>query len=48
MGSHCINHYQDVSCDCYGTEYEGERCDIYSEFRQCLRAWTRPWESRDT
>ncbi|XP_034249744.1 contactin-associated protein-like 2 isoform X2 [Thrips palmi] len=37
VGSHCINHYQDVSCDCYGTEYEGERCDIYTATVLTLR-----------
>lgn len=32
-GSRCINHYYDISCDCFGTKYEGEHCDIYSECR---------------
>lgn len=30
-GSRCINHYNDISCDCFGLKYEGEHCDIYSE-----------------
>lgn len=37
VGSHCINHYHDVTCDCYGTEYEGERCDIYTATVLTLR-----------
>lgn len=31
-GSRCINHYNDISCDCFGLKYEGEHCDIYSKF----------------
>lgn len=31
VGSKCINHYHDISCDCFGTKYEGEQCDIYSK-----------------
>lgn len=30
-GSKCINHYNELSCDCFGTGYEGELCDIYSK-----------------
>ncbi|XP_034483317.1 uncharacterized protein LOC117788614 isoform X2 [Drosophila innubila] len=30
VGSHCINHYSGISCDCFGTHYEGEHCDIYT------------------
>lgn len=30
-GSRCINHYNMLTCDCFGTNYEGEFCDIYSE-----------------
>ncbi|XP_030373394.1 uncharacterized protein LOC115623264 [Scaptodrosophila lebanonensis] len=30
VGSRCINHYADYSCDCFGTHYEGEHCDIYT------------------
>uniref|UniRef100_A0A1B6DJE8 Laminin G domain-containing protein n=1 Tax=Clastoptera arizonana TaxID=38151 RepID=A0A1B6DJE8_9HEMI len=29
-GSRCINHYNELSCDCFGTCYEGELCDIYT------------------
>jgi len=32
VGSRCINHYGGISCDCFGTHYEGEHCDIYSEY----------------
>lgn len=32
VGSRCINHYYELSCDCFGTFYEGEQCDIYSEY----------------
>lgn len=31
VGSRCINHYYELSCDCFGTFYEGEQCDIYSK-----------------
>ncbi|XP_017863815.1 PREDICTED: uncharacterized protein LOC108614281 [Drosophila arizonae] len=30
VGSRCINHYAGISCDCFGTQYEGEHCDIYT------------------
>lgn len=26
----CVNHYNSLTCDCFGTNYEGERCDVYS------------------
>lgn len=29
VGSRCINHFSAISCDCFGTKYEGEQCDIY-------------------
>lgn len=29
VGSRCINHFSSISCDCFGTRYEGEQCDIY-------------------
>lgn len=32
VGSRCINHYYDISCDCFGAPYEGEHCDIYSKY----------------
>lgn len=32
QGSRCINHYNSLTCDCFGTKYEGEYCDIYSKF----------------
>lgn len=32
IGSKCINHYHQITCDCFGTKYEGEQCDIYSEY----------------
>lgn len=31
QGSKCVNHYNSFSCDCFGTKYEGEYCDIYSK-----------------
>lgn len=31
VGSRCINHFYGISCDCFGTHYEGEHCDIYSK-----------------
>ncbi|XP_073839835.1 axotactin isoform X2 [Musca autumnalis] len=30
VGSRCINHYYGISCDCFGSHYEGEHCDIYT------------------
>ncbi|XP_058168365.1 axotactin [Anopheles ziemanni] len=36
-GSRCINHYYDISCDCFGTKYEGEHCDIYTATVLTLR-----------
>ncbi|XP_050095320.1 axotactin isoform X1 [Anopheles aquasalis] len=36
-GSRCINHYYDISCDCFGTRYEGEYCDIYTATVLTLR-----------
>lgn len=32
VGSRCVNHYREIRCNCFGTHYEGEQCDIYSEF----------------
>lgn len=32
VGSRCINHYYDISCDCFGSQYEGEHCDIFSKY----------------
>ncbi|XP_055383495.1 axotactin isoform X2 [Condylostylus longicornis] len=37
VGSRCINHYYDVSCDCFSTNYEGENCDIYTATILTLR-----------
>ncbi|KAM8710246.1 hypothetical protein ACLKA7_016959 [Drosophila subpalustris] len=38
VGSRCVNHYSGISCDCFGTYYEGEHCDIYSEYTsKCLQ-----------
>lgn len=36
QGSRCINHYNLLTCDCFGTPYEGEFCDIYSKDQNCL------------
>ncbi|XP_011501704.1 PREDICTED: uncharacterized protein LOC105365286 [Ceratosolen solmsi marchali] len=30
LGSQCVNHYNSLTCDCFGTKYEGERCDVYT------------------
>ncbi|XP_047111390.1 neurexin-4 isoform X1 [Schistocerca piceifrons] len=30
FGSQCVNHYNTLTCDCFGTKYEGEQCDIYT------------------
>ncbi|XP_055612368.1 axotactin isoform X2 [Uranotaenia lowii] len=37
IGSRCINHYYGFSCDCFGTKYEGEHCDIYTATVLTLR-----------
>ncbi|KAL7024734.1 hypothetical protein ACKWTF_013185 [Chironomus riparius] len=37
VGSRCINHFSSISCDCFGTKYEGEQCDIYSATALTLR-----------
>ncbi|XP_071052100.1 axotactin isoform X2 [Onthophagus taurus] len=36
-GSQCVNHYNMLSCDCFGTRYEGEYCDIYTATVLTLR-----------
>ncbi|XP_063931341.1 axotactin isoform X3 [Zophobas morio] len=36
-GSRCINHYNSLTCDCFGTLYEGEFCDIYTATVLTLR-----------
>ncbi|XP_044268861.1 contactin-associated protein like 5-1 isoform X3 [Tribolium madens] len=36
-GSRCINHYNSLTCDCFGTLYEGEFCDIYAATVLTLR-----------
>lgn len=35
-GARCINHYNMLTCDCFGTLYEGEFCDIYSKKKTSL------------
>ncbi|XP_065161032.1 axotactin-like isoform X1 [Atheta coriaria] len=37
LGSRCINHYNSLTCDCFGTQYEGEYCDIYTATVLTLR-----------
>ncbi|XP_073968823.1 axotactin isoform X3 [Rhodnius prolixus] len=37
VGSMCINHYNHLTCDCFGTHYEGEQCDIYTATILTLR-----------
>ncbi|CAG9767385.1 unnamed protein product [Ceutorhynchus assimilis] len=36
-GSRCVNHYYTRTCDCFGTKYEGEFCDIYTATVLTLR-----------
>ncbi|XP_076275482.1 axotactin isoform X2 [Rhynchophorus ferrugineus] len=36
-GSRCVNHYYAITCDCFGTNYEGEFCDIYTATILTLR-----------
>ncbi|XP_074039893.1 axotactin isoform X3 [Leptinotarsa decemlineata] len=36
-GSRCINHYNTLTCDCFGTKYEGEYCDMYTATILTLR-----------
>lgn len=38
VGSRCINHYSHLSCDCFGTSYEGELCDIYGEKSKLIKS----------
>ncbi|KAL6432320.1 hypothetical protein ACFW04_006749 [Cataglyphis niger] len=33
----CVNHYNSLTCDCFGTKYEGERCDVYTATILTLR-----------
>ncbi|XP_023314023.1 uncharacterized protein LOC106648034 isoform X2 [Trichogramma pretiosum] len=35
--SQCVNHYNGLTCDCFGTNYEGERCDVYTATILTLR-----------
>lgn len=48
-GSRCINHYNDISCDCFGLKYEGEHCDIYSKcflfFHYIISPWPNTYSS---
>ncbi|XP_034947629.1 uncharacterized protein axo isoform X3 [Chelonus insularis] len=37
IGSQCVNHYNSLTCDCFGTRYEGERCDVYTATILTLR-----------
>ncbi|KAJ9577003.1 hypothetical protein L9F63_006440, partial [Diploptera punctata] len=37
VGSHCVNHYNSLTCDCFGRKYEGEQCDIYTATVLTLR-----------
>ncbi|XP_023288585.1 uncharacterized protein LOC105702087 isoform X3 [Orussus abietinus] len=37
VGSQCVNHYNSLTCDCFGTKYEGERCDVYTATILTLR-----------
>ncbi|KAG5872607.1 hypothetical protein JTB14_002128 [Gonioctena quinquepunctata] len=37
QGSRCINHYNSFTCNCFGTKYEGEYCDMYAATILTLR-----------
>ncbi|CAH0547877.1 unnamed protein product [Brassicogethes aeneus] len=37
QGSRCINHYNSLTCDCFGTKYEGEYCDMFTATILTLR-----------
>ncbi|XP_069674286.1 axotactin isoform X2 [Periplaneta americana] len=37
VGSRCVNHYNSLTCDCFGRKYEGEQCDIYTATILTLR-----------
>lgn len=37
-GSRCINHYNSLTCDCFGTLYEGEFCDIYGKLCKLVQS----------
>ncbi|XP_043670095.1 neurexin-4 isoform X1 [Vespula pensylvanica] len=37
MSDQCVNHYNSLTCDCFGTKYEGERCDVYTATILTLR-----------
>ncbi|XP_070161529.1 axotactin isoform X5 [Polyergus mexicanus] len=37
VSDQCVNHYNSLTCDCFGTKYEGERCDVYTATILTLR-----------
>ncbi|KAG7199173.1 hypothetical protein KM043_018052 [Ampulex compressa] len=37
ISTQCVNHYNSLTCDCFGTKYEGERCDVYTATILTLR-----------
>ncbi|XP_059474027.1 axotactin isoform X2 [Neocloeon triangulifer] len=39
-GSSCVNHYSHYTCDCFGTPYEGEHCDIYKATVLTMRGYS--------
>lgn len=41
VGSRCVNHFSTLSCDCFGTKYEGEQCDIYCETSILIKVLTK-------
>lgn len=35
-GAECVNKYSEVTCNCYGTEFEGEHCENSGEWFDCF------------
>ncbi|XP_078037835.1 axotactin isoform X3 [Augochlora pura] len=37
ISTQCVNHYNSLTCDCFGTKYEGVNCDVYTATILTLR-----------